>query len=133
MSAGTQRGGAGRDVLKAAALRAGGSAVPMALPSAVRALHATASRMGAPRSVPRGAAPPLPADGKGGTRPVPPPVPPRGAAPVVDFGDPQEAFRSKSSAELLRGLLVLGLCAVGPLVEHNREVSARNRGRGRGG
>ncbi|XP_048820566.1 proline dehydrogenase 1, mitochondrial isoform X2 [Lagopus muta] len=96
----------------------------MALPSAVRALHATASRMGAPRSVPRGAAPPLPADGKGGTRPVPPPVPPRGAAPVVDFGDPQEAFRSKSSAELLRGLLVLGLCAVGPLVEHNREFVA---------
>ncbi|XP_042742987.1 proline dehydrogenase 1, mitochondrial-like isoform X2 [Lagopus leucura] len=80
--------------------------------------------MGAPRSVPRGAAPPLPADGKGGARPVPPPVPPRGAAPVVDFGDPQEAFRSKSSAELLRGLLVLGLCAVGPLVEHNREFVA---------
>ncbi|XP_052545579.1 proline dehydrogenase 1, mitochondrial isoform X2 [Tympanuchus pallidicinctus] len=96
----------------------------MALPSAVRALHATASRMGAPRSVPRGAAPPLPANGKGGTRPVPPPVPPRGAAPVVDFGDPQEAFRSKSSAELLRGLLVLGLCAVGPLVEYNREFVA---------
>lgn len=40
----------------------------------------------------------------------------------MDFGDPQEAFRSKSSAELLRGLLVLGLCAVEPLVEHNREV-----------
>ncbi|XP_031448019.1 proline dehydrogenase 1, mitochondrial-like [Phasianus colchicus] len=94
----------------------------MALPSAVRALHATASRMGAPRSVPRGAAPPLPTSGKGGTKPVPPPVPPRGAAPVVDFGDPQEAFRSKSSAELLRGLLVLGLCAVGPLVEYNREL-----------
>lgn len=33
-----------------------------------------------------------------------------------------EAFRSKSSAELLRGLLVLGLCAVGPLVENNREL-----------
>uniref|UniRef100_A0A8C3PWQ7 Proline dehydrogenase n=1 Tax=Chrysolophus pictus TaxID=9089 RepID=A0A8C3PWQ7_CHRPC len=94
----------------------------MALPSAVRALHATASRMGAPRSVPRGAAPPLPTSGKGGTKPVPPPVPPRGAAPVVDFGDPQEAFRSKSNAELLRGLLVLGLCTVGPLVEYNREL-----------
>ncbi|XP_021268659.1 proline dehydrogenase 1, mitochondrial-like [Numida meleagris] len=94
----------------------------MALPSAVRALHATAARVGAPRSVPRGAAPPLPATGKGGTRPVPPPVSPRGAAPAVDFGDPREAFRSKSSAELLRGLLVLGLCAVEPLVEHNREL-----------
>uniref|UniRef100_A0A663DVX9 Proline dehydrogenase n=1 Tax=Aquila chrysaetos chrysaetos TaxID=223781 RepID=A0A663DVX9_AQUCH len=42
--------------------------------------------------------------------------------PAVDFGDPREAFRSKSSAELLRGLVVLGLCAVGPLVEHNREL-----------
>lgn len=42
----------------------------------------------------------------------------------MDFGDSREAFRSKSSAELLRGLLVLGLCAVGPLVEHNREVGA---------
>lgn len=40
----------------------------------------------------------------------------------MDFGDPQEAFRSKSSAELLRGLLVLGLCTVGPLVENNREL-----------
>ncbi|XP_065594885.1 proline dehydrogenase 1, mitochondrial [Cyrtonyx montezumae] len=94
----------------------------MALPSAVRALHATAARVGAPRSVPRGAAPPLSVTGKGGTRPVQPPVTPRAAAPAVDFGDPQEAFRSKSSAELLRGLLVLGLCAVGPLVEHNREL-----------
>uniref|UniRef100_A0A663DVX7 Proline dehydrogenase n=2 Tax=Aquila chrysaetos chrysaetos TaxID=223781 RepID=A0A663DVX7_AQUCH len=65
----------------------------------------------------------------GGARPVeppPPPPPPRGAEreppPAVDFGDPREAFRSKSSAELLRGLVVLGLCAVGPLVEHNREL-----------
>uniref|UniRef100_A0A8C2YDA1 Proline dehydrogenase n=1 Tax=Coturnix japonica TaxID=93934 RepID=A0A8C2YDA1_COTJA len=57
-----------------------------------------------------------------GTRPVPSSVPPRDATPTVNFGDPEEAFRSKSSAELLRGLLVLGMCAVGPLVEHNREL-----------
>ncbi|XP_075625857.1 proline dehydrogenase 1, mitochondrial [Balearica regulorum gibbericeps] len=109
----------------------------MALPSAARALRA-AARLGVPRrprsapaAAPRGAAPP-PAAGRG-ARPVvvpPPPHPPhapargaqRGPPPAVDFGDTQEAFRSKSSAELLRGLLVLGLCAVGPLVEHNREL-----------
>uniref|UniRef100_A0A803VL17 Proline dehydrogenase n=1 Tax=Ficedula albicollis TaxID=59894 RepID=A0A803VL17_FICAL len=44
------------------------------------------------------------------------PPPPRGAErgpppPAVDFGDPREAFRSKSNAELLRGLVVLGLSA----------------------
>ncbi|KAK4813144.1 hypothetical protein QYF61_013109 [Mycteria americana] len=105
----------------------------MVPPSAARALCA-AARLGVPRrprsapaAAPRGAAPP-PAAGRG-TRPAPPPPPPpRGAErgppppPAVDFGDPREAFRSKSSAELLRGLLVLGLCAVGPLVEHNREL-----------
>ncbi|XP_052653106.1 proline dehydrogenase 1, mitochondrial [Harpia harpyja] len=112
----------------------------MAPPSAARAL-CSAARLGVPRrprsattaaaaASPRGAAP-LPAADSGGARPVvppppPPPPPPRGAEreppPAVDFGDPREAFRSKSSAELLRGLVVLGLCAVGPLVEHNREL-----------
>ncbi|XP_064890049.1 proline dehydrogenase 1, mitochondrial isoform X2 [Columba livia] len=106
----------------------------MALPSAARALRA-AARLGfpssrpssAPAAAPRGATPP-PAAGRG-ARPVPPPTaPPRGAErgppPAVDFGDTREAFRSKSSAELLRGLLVLRLCAVGPLVEHSREFVA---------
>ncbi|KAI6076117.1 Proline dehydrogenase 1, mitochondrial-like protein [Aix galericulata] len=91
--------------------------------SAVRALCATAAPRGAPRSVPGATPPPAAGRGRGprssgpgpGPRPVPPP-------PAVDFGDPREAFRSKSSAELLRGLLVLGLCAVEPLVEHNREL-----------
>ncbi|XP_054700818.1 proline dehydrogenase 1, mitochondrial [Grus americana] len=107
----------------------------MALPSAARALRA-AARLGVPRrprsapaAAPRGASPP-PAAGRAARPVVPPPHPPhapargaeRGPPPAVDFGDTQEAFRSKSSAELLRGLLVLGLCAVGPLVEHNREL-----------
>ncbi|KAM6377892.1 LOW QUALITY PROTEIN: proline dehydrogenase 1, mitochondrial-like [Pluvialis apricaria] len=114
----------------------------MAAPSAARALCAAAAgapRLGVPRrprsapaTAPRGAAPP-PAAGRG-SREVPPPPPPppppsapprgaeRGPPPAVDFGDTREAFRSKSSAELLRGLVVLGLCAVGPLVEHNREL-----------
>ncbi|KAM6339429.1 proline dehydrogenase 1, mitochondrial isoform 2-T2 [Alca torda] len=113
----------------------GGPAVPMALLPAARALCAAAPpRLAAPRrarsapaAAPRGAAPPPPTAGRG-ARPVPPPpaAPPRGAErrspPAVDFGDAREAFRSKSSAELLRGLLVLGLCTVGPLVEHNRQL-----------
>ncbi|XP_054248561.1 proline dehydrogenase 1, mitochondrial [Indicator indicator] len=107
----------------------------MAPPNAARALCAAVSRLSVPRrprsapaAAPRGAAPPPAEDRE--ARPVQPPIPPRGAErgppppppPAVDFGDPEEAFRSKSSAELLRGLLVLGLCAVGPLVEHNREL-----------
>ncbi|XP_030357719.1 proline dehydrogenase 1, mitochondrial-like isoform X1 [Strigops habroptila] len=103
----------------------------MAAPPAVRALCA-AARLGVPRrlrsapaTAPRGTAPP-PAAGSGARQVLQPPPPPRGAErdppPVVDFGDTREAFRSKSSAELLRGLVVLGLCAVGPLVEHNREL-----------
>ncbi|XP_068017992.1 proline dehydrogenase 1, mitochondrial [Melanerpes formicivorus] len=106
----------------------------MAPPNAARALCAAVSRLSVPRrpssapaAAPRGAVPPPSRDR--GARPVQPPIPPRGAErtpppppPAVDFGDTEEAFRSKSSAELLRGLLVLGLCAVGPLVEHNREL-----------
>ncbi|XP_053938025.1 proline dehydrogenase 1, mitochondrial [Cuculus canorus] len=82
----------------------------MAPPSAARALRAAAARMGAPRRLRSAPAAP----GRAAR--------PRGPLPAVDFGDPREAFRSKSSAELLRGLLVLGLCAVEPLVQHNREL-----------
>uniref|UniRef100_A0A8B9GDK6 Proline dehydrogenase n=1 Tax=Amazona collaria TaxID=241587 RepID=A0A8B9GDK6_9PSIT len=105
----------------------------MAPPLTTRALCA-AARLGVPRSprsapatAPRGASP-LPAAGSGARQELPPPPPPppwgaeRDPPPAVDFGDTREAFRSKSSAELLRGLVVLGLCAVGPLVEHNREL-----------
>ncbi|KAM8992714.1 proline dehydrogenase 1, mitochondrial isoform 2-T2 [Ara ararauna] len=104
----------------------------MAPPLTTRALRA-AARMGVPRSPrsapatePRGASP-LPAAGSGARQELPPPPPPpwgaeRDPPPAVDFGDTREAFRSKSSSELLRGLVVLGLCAVGPLVEHNREL-----------
>ncbi|XP_003226862.2 proline dehydrogenase 1, mitochondrial [Anolis carolinensis] len=52
-------------------------------------------------------------------RPPPPPLPP---PPPVDFEDAREAFRSKSSAELARGLLVLGLCSFGPLVENASQL-----------
>ncbi|XP_071301910.1 proline dehydrogenase 1, mitochondrial isoform X4 [Agelaius tricolor] len=103
----------------------------MALPSAARVLRAAVRRCdppSRPRSAPAAAAPRgfSPAAAGAGPRPGPPP-PPRGAErgpppPAVDFGDPREAFRSKSNAELLRGLLVLGLCAVEPLVQHNQQL-----------
>lgn len=120
-------GGPARAVLKAAA--GDGPAVPMALPSAARALRAAVRRCdqpsrprSAPAAAPRGFSP---AAAGRGPRPGPRP-PPQGAErdlpPAVDFGDPREAFRSKSNAELLRGLVVLGLCALEPLVQHNREV-----------
>lgn len=120
-------GGPARAVLKAAA--GDGPAVLMALPSAARALRAAVRRCdhpsrprSTPSAAPRGFSP---AAAGTGPRPGPPP-PPQGAErdlpPAVDFGDPREAFRSKSNAELLRGLVVLGLCALEPLVQHNREV-----------
>lgn len=46
------------------------------------------------------------------------------AAWSVDFSDAREAFRSKSSAELARGLLVLRLCSLGPFVDRADQVSS---------
>nr|XP_008172796.2 proline dehydrogenase 1, mitochondrial isoform X2 [Chrysemys picta bellii] len=76
-------------------------------------------------------------------RPPPPPDPERGSAhggtgprgtrrvqpppPAVDFGDPREAFRSKSSAELVRALVVLRLCALEPLVARSRQLMNLSR------
>lgn len=51
-------------------------------------------------------------------RPAPPPQP-----RAVNFSDAREAFRSKTSGELLRGLLVLRLCALEPLVQRAEQVS----------
>lgn len=51
-------------------------------------------------------------------RPAPPPQP-----RTVNFSDAREAFRSKTSGELLRGLLVLRLCALEPLVQRAEQVS----------
>lgn len=41
----------------------------------------------------------------------------------VDFDNTQEAYKSKTTIELLRSLLVFRLCAVDILVEKNKEVS----------
>lgn len=69
-------------------------------------------------------------------RPAPPPQP-----RAVNFSDAREAFRSKTSGELLRGLLVLRLCALEPLVQRAEQVSEdpaglagkAERRRGKGG
>uniref|UniRef100_A0A8C6YCD4 Proline dehydrogenase n=1 Tax=Naja naja TaxID=35670 RepID=A0A8C6YCD4_NAJNA len=50
-------------------------------------------------------------------RPAPPPQP-----RAVNFSDAREAFRSKSSGELLRGLVVLRLCALEPLVQRAEQL-----------
>ncbi|CAM2103330.1 proline dehydrogenase 1, mitochondrial [Caretta caretta] len=81
----------------------------------------------------------------GETPPPPPPPPPpeRGSArsetgprgtprvqplpPAVHFGDAREAFRSKRSAELVRALVVLGLCTVEPLVARSRQLMNLSR------
>uniref|UniRef100_A0ACB8FYD2 Uncharacterized protein n=1 Tax=Sphaerodactylus townsendi TaxID=933632 RepID=A0ACB8FYD2_9SAUR len=42
--------------------------------------------------------------------------------PAVDFADTRVAFRSKTSGELARGLLVLGLCSVDLLVERAQQL-----------
>ncbi|XP_026572815.1 proline dehydrogenase 1, mitochondrial-like [Pseudonaja textilis] len=50
-------------------------------------------------------------------RPAPPPQP-----RAVNFSDAREAFRSKTSGELFRGLLVLRLCALEPLVQRAEQL-----------
>uniref|UniRef100_A0A8C8RA95 Proline dehydrogenase n=1 Tax=Pelusios castaneus TaxID=367368 RepID=A0A8C8RA95_9SAUR len=85
-----------------------------------RRLRSTAA---APQEQPGEAARPAPA-GLSGLRGAPRPLPP---PPAVHFGDPRAAFSSKSSAELLRGLVVLGLCALEPLVERNQQLMTLSR------
>ena len=40
----------------------------------------------------------------------------------LGFSNAEEAFRSKTNRELLRGYLVFQLCTVNYLVDHNKEV-----------
>nr|XP_056715495.1 proline dehydrogenase 1, mitochondrial [Euleptes europaea] len=47
--------------------------------------------------------------------------------PAVDFADTREAFRSKTSGELARGLVVLGLSSVDLLVERAQQVMTLSR------
>ncbi|XP_072839792.2 proline dehydrogenase 1, mitochondrial [Pogona vitticeps] len=67
-----------------------------------------------PRPPPAGASPSSSSSSDAVLRSAQPPPPP----PDVHFGDAQEAFRSKSTAELARGFVVLRLCSLRPLVDH---------------
>ncbi|XP_005077583.1 proline dehydrogenase 1, mitochondrial isoform X2 [Mesocricetus auratus] len=46
----------------------------------------------------------------------------RRPVPVVDFGNTQEAYRSRRSSELVRNLLVLRLCASRVLLAHHEQL-----------
>lgn len=50
--------------------------------------------------------------------PRPPPAPAR----MPDFSNSREAYRSKTSAQLLRSLLVFRLCSYDLLVDRHKEV-----------
>ena len=43
-----------------------------------------------------------------------------------DFQNAQEAFKSKTTSELLRALLVFNLCSIRPLVDYNKQVREYN-------
>ncbi|XP_074868383.1 proline dehydrogenase 1, mitochondrial [Carettochelys insculpta] len=100
---------------RALALRAAGS---------LRCAAAAAPRQKPPGDEARPSPPPVPqgsARSAGAPQVLPPPP------PTVHFGDPREAFRSKSSWELLRGLVVLRLCAIEPLVARSQELMNLSR------
>ncbi|XP_066465764.1 proline dehydrogenase 1, mitochondrial [Tiliqua scincoides] len=90
----------------------------LALRSCPRSATAAAPAPAAPERLAAGAA-------DAPSRPSPQQEPP--PPPAVDFADAQEAFRSKSSGELARGLLVLGLCSLGPLVQHAEQLMNLSR------
>ncbi|XP_037679484.1 proline dehydrogenase 1, mitochondrial-like [Choloepus didactylus] len=85
-------------------------ALRRALPSALRA--------GAPRPAPLSTAPAASEKPPAGPRAGPgrPPV------PAVDFGNAQEAYRSRRSWELARSLLVLRLCASPALLARHEQL-----------
>lgn len=94
---------------------------PAVAPAATGAAAPPSSRAAAAAATPAPAAPSASPAQDAPRRPqqLPPP-------PVVDFADPREAFRSKTSGELARGLLVLALCSLDPLVERAPQVSRAN-------
>ncbi|KAM3825879.1 proline dehydrogenase 1, mitochondrial [Vipera latastei] len=107
---------AGRCCLSRGALRAATSVV---VPSRLRSAPAPAPAPAA--AGPEHDAVPADAVPAHGThlrqRPAPPPQP-----RAVNFSDAREAFRSKTSGELLRGLLVLRLCSLEPLVQRAEQL-----------
>ncbi|XP_043571560.1 proline dehydrogenase 1, mitochondrial-like [Chiloscyllium plagiosum] len=59
---------------------------------------------------------------KGSVRSQAPAAPGSTAALIPDFGNYREAYRSKSSAELVRSLLVFRLCSYSVLVDRHKEL-----------
>ncbi|XP_060699564.1 proline dehydrogenase 1, mitochondrial [Hemiscyllium ocellatum] len=59
---------------------------------------------------------------KGSVRSQAPAAPGSTAAVIPDFGNYREAYRSKSSAELVRSLLVFRLCSYSVLVDRHKEL-----------
>ncbi|XP_004607544.2 proline dehydrogenase 1, mitochondrial isoform X1 [Sorex araneus] len=70
----------------------------------------------APATREQPAAAPRVAQGRGAKEATRPPLPP------VDFGNTQEAYRSRRSWELVRNLLVLRLCASPALLAHHEQL-----------
>ncbi|XP_070807395.1 proline dehydrogenase 1, mitochondrial [Pituophis catenifer annectens] len=109
---------AGRGCFSRASLRAAQSFVA---PSRSRSAPAPAPAPAPAAALPDQDAVPADAVPAHGThlrqRPAPPPQP-----RAVNFSDAREAFRSKTSGELLRGLLVLRLCALEPLVQRAEQL-----------
>ena len=44
----------------------------------------------------------------------------------LTFLDHEAAFKSKTTWEVIRGLLVFHLCSIGPIVDNNEKVGAKN-------
>uniref|UniRef100_A0A5F8GFY4 Uncharacterized protein n=1 Tax=Monodelphis domestica TaxID=13616 RepID=A0A5F8GFY4_MONDO len=87
--------------------------------------HAPASLSSAAAPAPRE----RPVEPPGGPSPQPGSRVPRAApVPPVNFGNPEAAYRSRNSWELLRSLFVLRLCAVEPLLQRHQQVRATHRG-----
>lgn len=45
----------------------------------------------------------------------------------LSFADHRAAFKSKSTWDIIRALVVFNLCSIRPLVEHNAKVSNGNK------
>ncbi|XP_056677346.1 proline dehydrogenase 1, mitochondrial [Monodelphis domestica] len=81
--------------------------------------HAPASLSSAAAPAPRE----RPVEPPGGPSPQPGSRVPRAApVPPVNFGNPEAAYRSRNSWELLRSLFVLRLCAVEPLLQRHQQL-----------
>ncbi|KAG5452028.1 Proline dehydrogenase 1, mitochondrial [Clonorchis sinensis] len=47
--------------------------------------------------------------------------------PVIGFNDPKVAHASKTNVDLLRGIVVFGMCSISPLVKYNKQLMELSR------